>query len=623
LAITSCSWRKNKKPQPIAETENRDTLYFKQMIASGDDALTSILTRPLLAGALAALLLPAAAFAADTPERGGTLRIASLNQDLDAFDPLTGYSIDSWAVLRAVTRQLVTYKGSPSDLKDDTELVPDLATSWDRSKDGKTFTFHLRPGVKYSGPIDREIKAGDFVYAIKRFCDPNKQVAAINYFNIAFSGFKEYCEAFSKVVPGDLTAAKDFIDSHEITGVSAPDDETLVLKSDAKNYDFLNILSMNFVTPLPAEVTSKYFPDSVEFRQNFPSSGPYYVEKYAQGQELVLKRAPNFDPALDPARAAYADQIAIDFTTNNEETIVQKIATGEADLTLYLDVPPRATIAKYLKAKDSNLHASNSGAANFITLNARPEAKSEGATALRDIRVRQALSYAINRANIVQTQGGPIAAVPLTQIITSTVLGHEPFDPYPTINFQGDPAKAKALLAEAGFPNGITLDAPYRTTAQFEAIALTVKEDVARAGITLNLIPIPPTQWYAYIQDPASRWDISLGSQFAPDWQGPSTRMLLGGWLNSDASPCGTGNVSAICYSNPDLNKLAAAAFISEDSGPIWTKADQLVSTDLAWIPLIEKRKIVLSSDRVTNWHWSSLGVQADITNVALKPRRR
>ncbi len=577
-------------------------------------------SRSILTGSLAFLLASAASVQADTPQKGGVLRIASLNADIDAFDPLTGYSTDSWAILRAVTRQLVTYKGASGDIKDDTELVPDLATSWDVSEDGTQFTFHLRKGVHYSGSTDREIKAADFVYGIKRFCDPNKQVAAINYFNLAFTGFKEYCEAFSQVAPGDLKAARDFIDSHEISGISAPDDYTLVLKSDSKNYDFLNILSMNFVTPLPAEIASKYFPDSVEFRQNFPSSGPYYVGKYAQGQELVLKRSASFDPALDPVRGAYADEIIVDFTTNNEETIVQKIATGEADLSLYLEVPPRATIAKYLGENSPNLHASNSGAANFITFNARPEAKTPGATALRDIRVRQALSYAVSRANIVQTQGGPIAAMPLTQIITSTILGFEPFDPYPTPDPQGDPEKAKALLAEAGFPDGITLDAPYRTTAQFEAIALTVKEDAARAGITINLIPIPPTQWYAYIQDPASVWDISLGSQFAPDWQGPSTRMLLGGWLNSDAAPCGTGNVHAICYSNAELNRLAAEAYGSDDPGPVWTKADQLVSTDLAWIPLIEKRKIVLSSDRVTNWTWSSLGVQADITNVALKP---
>lgn len=579
---------------------------------------------PMFRAALASLAL-AAAFApqqamADNPQRGGTLRIASLNADLDAFDPLTGYSIDSWTILRATTRQLVTYAGSPVSLKDDTTLVPDLAESWQVSDDGKTYTFKLRQGVRYSGPTDREIKAEDFVYAIKRFCDPNKQVAAVNYFNLAFSGFSEYCQAYAKVPTGDLGASQAFLDAHDIPGVKALDDYTLQLRSDTKNYDFLNILSMNFVTPLPREIASKYFPDSIEFRKNFPSSGPYYVDRYTQGKELVLQRTPHYDGKLDPARHAWVDSIVVDFTTNNEETIVQKIATGEADLTLYLEVPPRATIARYVREKSPQLHATNSGSANFITFNARPQAQTPGATALRDLRVRQALTYAVNRAHIVQTQGGPIAAVPLTQIITSTILGHEPFDPYPTPEHQGDPAKARQLLAEAGYPDGLTLDAIYRSTAQFEAIALTVKEDAARAGININLIAIPPTQWYAHIQDPKSRWDISLGSQFAPDWQGPSTRMLLGGWLNSDAAPCGTGNVHAICYSNLELNKLAAQAYVSDNPGPIWTQADQLVSTDLPWIPLIEKRKISLSSKRVTNWHWSSLSVQADITNVALQP---
>ncbi|MCO4883559.1 hypothetical protein, partial [Paraburkholderia caribensis] len=85
-----------------------------------------------------------------------------------------------------------------------------------------------------------------------------------------------------------------------------------------------------------------------------------------------------------------------------------------------------------------------------------------------------------------------------------------------------------------GYPDGITLDAIYQTTAQVEALAVTIKEDVAAAGITLNLIPLPSSQYRSYIQDPKSRWDVFLGGSFSPDWQGPSTRMLLGGWLNSD-----------------------------------------------------------------------------------------
>ncbi|RAR62593.1 peptide/nickel transport system substrate-binding protein [Paraburkholderia unamae] len=558
------------------------------------------------------------AASADAPQRGGTLRIASLQPDIDAFDPQTGYSIDSWEILRAVTRQLVTYPGSPAGLKDDTKIVPDLAKSWDVSADGKTYTFHLRDGIRFAGPTQRPIVAKDFVYTIKRFCDPNRQVAAVNYFNLAFSGFADYCKAFSKVPTGDLAAARKFIDTHDIAGVSAPDDKTLVLRSDTRNYDFLNILSMNFVSPLPEEVASRYFPDSQEFRRSFPSSGPYYVESYTSGQQLTLARVPNYNYASDPARHAYADRIVIDFTSNSEDAVVQKIQTGAADLSLYLDVPPLATLRSYQLQNSPQLHASNSGAANFIVLNARPEAQSAGANALRKLPVRQALAYGVNKAHIVQTQGGTIAAEPLGQIITSTTLGYQKFDPYGTPQDRGDAQKAKALLAGAGYPGGVSFDLAYRANAQFSAIAVTLKEDLAASGIKLNLLPIPPTQFLAYLQDPKSRYDLAL-AQFAPDWQGPSTRMLLGGWLDSDASPCGKGNNYAICYRNPQLNALAEKAFPSENPGPIWTEADRLVSADLPWIPLFEKCKVAITSDRVTNWVWSSLAVQADVTNIALR----
>lgn len=298
---------------------------------------------------------------------------------------------------------------------------------------------------------------------------------------------------------------------------------------------------------------------------------------------------------------------------------MQRIQAGDADLSLYLDVPPQAAVRQYLLKKSPYLHAANSGAANFIAINAQPQAKSAGATALRDLRVRQALAYAVNKSHLVQAQGGKIAALPLGQIITSTLLGHEPFDPYATTDSKGDPEKAKALLKEAGLADGLTLDLVYRANNQFSTLAVILKEDLARSGIRLNLIPVPPPQFMSYLQSPENRWDLALG-QTSPDWQGPATRMLLGGWLNSDASPCGRGNVYAICYSNDKLNQLAKQAYSSDNPGPIWQEADRLVSADLPWIPLFEKRRIAVTSERVTNWTWSSLATQADITNIALKP---
>lgn len=582
----------------------------------------------LAATTLAALLVSACAGSAPATRAtddgdivpGGTLRVASLASDMDSLDPLTGYDTNAWAVQRAITRQLVTFPGSTGELKDDTEIVPDLAESWDVSEDGRTYTFHLRDGITYSGSSDREIVAGDFVYAVKRFCDPNKQVAAINYFHLSFEGFTEFCDEFATVPTGDLAASKQFIDTHEISGVQALDDKTLIITAPSKSYDFLDILTMNFVTPLPPEVASQYFGDSLEFRQNFPSSGPYRIDTYQPGQQLVLKKVEGYNHDTDPARAAYVDEIVIDFTTNSEDSVVQKVRSGEADLTLYMDVPPRATLNQYASTNDPGLHTSDSGAANFVVINAKPEATFPGATALRDPRVRQAFGYAVNKANLVQGQGGPIAAKPNGQIVTSTLLGHEPFDPYATPDSKGDPEKARQLLAEAGYPDGLTLDAVYRSTAQFESIAVTLKEDLAAAGITLNLIALPGTEYTSYLQDPNSRYDVALSGSFTPDWQGRSTRMLLGGWLNSEAAPCGKGNVNAICYNNDQLNELARQAFPSDDPAPIWAEADRIVSTDLPWIPLFEKRKNLISSDRVINWTWASLPAQADYTNIALRP---
>ncbi|MDT0271109.1 ABC transporter substrate-binding protein, partial [Streptomyces sp. DSM 44915] len=136
----------------------------------------------------------------------------------------------------------------------------------------------------------RPITAQDFVYAVKRFPDPNAQVSAITYYNALFDGFKEYADEFAKVPTGDLAAVKNFIDTHQISGRKALDDKTLQLTLTRPASDVLDILTLNFVTPLPEEVVSKYFADSLEFRKNYASSGPYFIESLDPGKQLTLAK---------------------------------------------------------------------------------------------------------------------------------------------------------------------------------------------------------------------------------------------------------------------------------------------------------------------------------------------
>ena len=234
--------------------------------------------------------------------------------------------------------------------------------------------------------------------------------------------------------------------------------------------------------------------------------------------------------------------------------------------------------------------------------------------------VRQALAYAVNKPNLVQVQGGPLVAKPLGQIIISNQLGYEPFDPYATPDSAGDPEKARQLLADAGFPDGITLDAIYRPTALQEAVATTLKEDLAKAGITSNLHKLGPNEARGYVQSADNPWDISISNPgFAPDWQGPSTRMLLGGWLNSDAAPAAPATSTPSATATPSSTSSPRRPIPPTSpvrSGP---RPTARVSTDLPWIPLFEIRKIVDHFRPPSQLDVVVARGQADITNVALK----
>ena len=150
-----------------------------------------------------------------------------------------------------------------------------------------------------------------------------------------------------------------------------------MLTSDTKNYDFLSILAMNFVSPLPEEVVSTYIGDSLELRRDYPSSGPYFISEYEPGKVLELTRVEGYDHATDPVRKAFADAITVDFTTNTEDAVVQKIRTGEADLSLYLQSPPITTIQQYTAEDSPYIHASDGAGASFLVLNTQPAVTTE------------------------------------------------------------------------------------------------------------------------------------------------------------------------------------------------------------------------------------------------------
>ncbi len=136
--------------------------------------------------------------------------------------------------------------------------------------------------------------------------------------------------------------------------MKALDDKTLQLTLTRPASDILDILTLNFVTPLPEEVVSKSFADSLEFRKNYASSGPYSIESLDPGKQLTLAKVPEYNSDGDP-RKAYADKIVFDTTVSSADAVSQQLQTGTADIGLSVRAYPANVIAQY-KASPGRLH---------------------------------------------------------------------------------------------------------------------------------------------------------------------------------------------------------------------------------------------------------------------------
>ena len=239
--------------------------------------------------------------------------------------------------------------------------------------------------------------------------------------------------------------------------------------------DFIYMLSLPSATPAPVEVLD-YMPDSPDYRDNYIASGPYTPTDYVPDSKLVLERNPSWNAESDPLRAAYVDKIDITFGLQADAAI-QQLQAGDADVVWDIIIPP-AILQMLTMTGDEKLSTMGVGRTSFIFINT-VSGNNDGA--LKDLKVRQALNYAVDRAAIVQQMGGPAVAAPQHGIFGPGVLGYHDFDLYPSEESKGDPEKAKALLAEAGYPDGITLKMPYRNSGILPAVAQTVQAAMAKA----------------------------------------------------------------------------------------------------------------------------------------------
>jgi len=560
------------------------------------------------------------------PVRGGTLKVVG-NSDVDHLSPTSAYVTGAMWLTEAFARQLVTYPPA-TDYATKTAVVPDLAQELPTranggiSADGRLVTFHLRRGVRWNTSPPRAVTAHDFVRAFKLFCNPVSPVGAPRYYTSTITGMAEYCTAFSRI-PGTVSDIRQYLASHDLDGVRALDDSTLVFKLVAPAPDFLNLLAMTFASAVPEEYLD-YLPDSPQFRQHTLSDGPYAITHYVQGREIELTRNPAWDAASDPNRAAWVDRISIQFGIDNELTQLQ-IEAGTADLAFdmsMLTVNQASLLAVGDKRVMLEPDGEHYGSQHYLVINL---VGPNNGGALKNLKVRQALALAVDKHALAQLTGGPGIARPLYQAVSSSVAGFRAgADRYSTPNDRGDPEAARRLLAEAGYPNGLPLRIAFSTDSTYPIEAQSAQASLRRAGFDAKLFPYSAADFWGRLLPNAQNarrgeWDIAY-TGWVPDWfgknNGRSVIMPL-----FDGRPFGHLSQNYGLYNSATVNGAidrALAAPTAELAEAAWADAADHVMDDVAIVPLIERKSGYMRSSRLRNCVWSVLGQQCILTAVWL-----
>jgi peptide/nickel transport system substrate-binding protein len=557
---------------------------------------------------------------AGTPVSGGTLRWVA-SGDVDHLDPMSAYYTATGILERAYTRQLVTYPSS-NNFQTGTTIVPDIATvvptmaNGGISSDGLTYTFHLRSGVMWNTTPARAVVAGDFVRALKRFCNPVLGVGNPTYYTSTIAGMAAYCTAYGKL-PSTATAAKlaNFQNSHDIAGVSAPDPSTLVIKLSQPASDFLNIMAMTFASAAPVEWDS-YIPDSAQFRQHVYSDGPYAVTSYVAGKSITLTRNPEWKQSTDPVRHQYIAKMIVTEGTNDPGQALQDMKAGSGDVIWDL-VVPTDQIPSLEASKDPNFaiwpgHITNP----YLVFNML-----SGPT--KNLKVRQAIEYAIDKVAIAKIYGGTALNPPITTAIPPGNIGYQNYNLYPTPGNNGDPAKCKSMLAAAGYPNGFTLTDAFRNAGNHPAVFQSVQADLKACGITVKGSPQQQGNYYAWLENPANakagKWNISEPG-WVPDWFGNNGRTSMQPLFTS---PCVNPTTNYGCYNSATTTGLinkALTATSTSAAANYWHQADVQVMKDAVIVPFENQNTPWYHSSRVKNAIWSWTNQNYDPTQLWLSP---
>jgi peptide/nickel transport system substrate-binding protein len=506
-----------------------------------------------------------------TNKTGGTLYVID-DTSSNYFDPakIQGLAITSNGL---VHRRLTTWDLTPGQ---DAKVVPDLATDTGRSSDnGATWTFTLKDGLKFSD--GSPITTADIKWGIERTFDP-AFAEGLGYHKTLLVGAASYTGPFS---------------GNSLASIETPDDRTIVFHLVRPFGDWPWIASLISLAPVP-----KGKGTTQDYQTHPITSGPYQVANYQAGVAVTLTRNPHWDRSTDTVRTALPDQVIIQLSQDDSVISQRLIADNGNDQFAFGSSTVAPSQLAQLQSKPSVKPRVATSAAGPIAMLAMNTTKGP----LANPAVRKAFQYAVDKSAFQVTWAGSaeLAGPIATTLITPGIPGREVYDLYPTAP-TGDPAKAKQLLAAAGYPNGLPgLNLIVSTHDNGADKAQALAQSLARAGIQVNVQSMDDDTWTATATGNSVSYDLTYFG-WNPDF--PSANGNIEALYAS--SEVGNGGYNLARYSNPDVDNMIHDAQGTIDpvaAGKKWAAVDKRIMQDSPIVPLIYARNSYLHGSKVDNF---------------------
>jgi peptide/nickel transport system substrate-binding protein len=415
--------------------------------------------------------------------------------------------------------------------KDGLKVEPELAESWEISPDGLVYTFHLRPNLKFS--------------------DGSKLLAS----DVRFSIERAAKESFQKVL-----YPPEFV-------IETPDDRTVVIKLPSPHASLLPVLAFVSACIVPEQYLKRV--GQKKFNQEPVTSGAFVLAEWKQGERTVLRRNPHYWDVPRP----YVDEIHV-LEMPDELTRQLKLQAGEIDM--IDDVQPQQ-LGSFKDAANIRLHEVLSFTGMYLMLNPRrPE--------VQDRKVRQAMSLAIDRNEIVQVALSGMGAPSKSYLPGLLYSSTEPME--------HDVEKAKRLISESGYPNGLTFRLLIAPGSESSATAVVLKKQLEPIGIRVDIAQLQLAEAVAKVK--ADEYELAIEGALADSFDPVE-------FTHFNLTSEGYAGFR-YGYKNDEIDALALKAEAEND--PIkraadYRKLEQLANEVGPHIPLYVKTYISAARDNV------------------------